>query len=341
MNEHTNTMAATWALPISLPDTTGNRPGRTADDVKDWQELTVKVAEIAVHNNWSKAEVSRRSSVPDGTLNQWFSGKYAGRLDETNNRIRQWLDAIEEMSALGAGIPQSPVFIKTRTANEIIETLTYAQMMPEMAIITFGAGMGKTMTCRAYCSTRPHAYLVTMSPHTKTVHGMLTEIAAAFGISQHNPARLHRSIGERLQRNGRKTLLVVDEAQNLVDAAIDQLRNLLDVNECGIALVGNEEIYGRFAARSDGPSYAQIKRRIGKRLKRLVPYKEDIVALIDAWGIADPAARSLLTGIGNKPGALGQIDKTLRLAGLLAAGESTKIGEKHIRAAWSNRSVED
>jgi len=210
-----------------------------------------------------------------------------------------------------------------------------------MAIVCLGAGVGKTIACRAYCATRPHAYHVTMSPNTKTVHGMLTEIATAFGISQHNPARLHRSIGERLQRNGRKTLLIVDEAQNLVDAAIDQLRNLLDVNECGIVLSGNEEIYGRFATRSDGPSYAQIKRRIGKRLKRLMPYPEDIAAFIDAWGITDPASRKLLTGIGNKPGALGQIDKTLKLAGLLAAGEGSAIGEKHIRAAWSNRSVED
>jgi DNA transposition AAA+ family ATPase len=341
MNEQTNAMAATWALPISLPDVTGNRAGRTAADLKDWQELTAKVAEIAIQNGWSKAEVSRRSGVPDGTFNQWFSGKYAGRLDETNNRVRQWLDAVQEMSALGAGIPQSPPFIMTRTAKEIVETLTYAQMMPEMAIVCLGAGVGKTIACRAYCATRPHAYHVTMSPNTKTVHGMLTEIATTFGISQHNPARLHRSIGERLQRNGRKTLLIVDEAQNLVDSAVDQLRNLLDVNECGIVLSGNQEIYGRFSARSDGPSYAQIKRRIGKRLKRLTPYPEDITAFIDAWGIADPSARKLLVGIGNKPGALGQIDKTLKLAGLLAAGEGTAIGEKHIRAAWSNRSVED
>ena len=49
----------------------------------------------------------------------------------------------------------------------------------------------------------------------------------------------------------------------------------------------------------------------------------------------------MLTGIGNKPGALGQIDKTLKLAGLLAAGDGGAITEKHIRAAWTNRAVED
>lgn len=340
MTEPTNTNAQAWTLPTIEPDNIG-KPGRSEQDVADWRDLTGKVASLAQVHGWSKAEVSRRSGVPEGTFSQWFSGKYAGRLDEQNTRVRQWLTQVEEMDSLGRGIPASPSFVETRSAKEIFQTLVYAQMMPEMVVITFAAGMGKTITCRHFAAVRPHVYHVTMSPHTKTTHGMLVEIATALGINQPNPAKIHRAIGERLQRNGRKTLLIVDEAQNLKDDAIDQLRNFLDVNECGIALVGNEEIYGRFSSRADGPSYAQIKRRIGKRLKRSHPYPEDIEALIDAWGITDPASRKFLTGIGNKPGALGQIDKTLKLAGLLAAGQGGVITEKQIRAAWQNRSVED
>lgn len=341
MSDQANTNTAAWALPASPPDISGNRPGRTAHDLSLWRELTQKVAALALTSNWSKAEVSRRSGVPDGTFSQWFSGKYSGRLDETNNRVRQWLASVEEMDALGLGIPQSPGFVITRTAKQIMESLVYAQMMPELTVVTVAAGMGKTEACRAYCAARPHAYMATMSPNTKTVHGMLVEIATALGVTQHNPAKLHRSIGDRLQRNGRKTLLVVDEAQNLVDAAIDQLRSFLDQNECGIALVGNNEIYDRFKNRQDGPSYAQIKRRFGKRLRLTQPYAEDIEALIDAWGIREDGSRKLLTGIGMKPGALGQIDKTLKLAGMLAAGSKQPIGEKHIREAWTNRGVEE
>ncbi len=340
MNEIVNSNVQGWTLATAIPDNVG-KAGCSDQDVADWQSLTAKVAAIAQTFGWSKAEVSRRAGMPDGTFSQWFSGKYSGRLDAQNKRIEQWLAQVEEMESLGRGIPTSPAFVETRTAKEIFETLAYAQMLPEMVVITFGAGMGKTTVCKHFAAVRPHVYHVTMSPNTKTTHGMLVEIGMALGIAQPNPAKIHRSIGERLQRNGRKTLLIVDEAQNLKDDAIDQLRNFLDVNECGIALVGNDEIYGRFTARQDGPSYAQIKRRIGKRLKRAHPYPEDITALIDAWEITDPAARNLLIGIGNKPGALGQIDKTLKLAGLLAAGKGTVISEKLIRAAWQNRSVED
>lgn len=58
----------------------------------------------------------------------------------------------------------------------------------------------------------------------------------------------------------------------------------------------------------------------------------------------EEAARKFLTGIGHKPGALGQIDKTMKLAGMLAAGDAnggSAIAERHIRKAWTNRGVED
>ncbi len=339
MTELSSTMGATWTAPTSEPDVGAGRAGRGEQDLLDWRELTARIAAAARANNWSKAEVSRRSGVPEGTFSQWYSAKYAGRLDETNTRLRQWLDTVEEMQSLARGIPASPQWVETRTSREISEALLYAQTLADITVITLAAGMGKTHTCRQYCAVRPHAYIATMSPHTKTVHGMLVEIAASLNVTQHNPAKLHRSIGERLQRNGKQCLLIIDEAQNLVDAAVDQLRSFADINECGIALVGNQEIYDRFRNRADGPSYAQIKRRFGKRLRRLHPYPEDITALIDAWGITDEASRRMLVGIGNKPGALGQVDKTLKLAGIIAEGGA--ITQRHIKAAWENRAMED
>jgi DNA transposition AAA+ family ATPase len=335
----TETQSTIWTVPVVAPKPGG--AGRSEADIAEWRELVGRVSALATANNWSKAEVSRRSGVADGSLNQWFSGTYAGRFDTQNARVRQWIDAAEEMASMARGVPASPAFFQTRTSREVMETLLYAQMLPEMALIMLAAGNGKTMAARQFCATRPHAYLATMSPHTRTVHGMLVEVAASLGIAQHDPKKLHRAIGDKLQRNGRQCLLIIDEAQNLVDAAVDQLRSFLDINECGIALMGNEEIYGRFANRTDGPSYAQIKRRIGKRLRRSKPYEEDIAAQIDAWGIKDEETRRFLTGVGHKPGALGQIDKTLRLAGIVAGADSQSIGFKHVRAAWANRGVED
>jgi len=326
-----------WAAPDQAPEA---RPGRSDEDIASWEALTERVARVAGQHGWSKAEVARRSGMPEGTFSQWYSGKYAGRLDAQNAKMSAWLEAVDEMQSVAATIPEPPGFVVTRSGRDVIETLTFAQMMPDFVVITLAAGMGKTAACRHYVRSRPNAFLVTMSPHTKTVHGMLVELSAALDIMQHNPAKLSRAIGQRLRRTGSGSLLIVDEAQNLKDDAVDQLRHLVDIYECGVALVGNEEIYSRFQRSDDGPSYAQIRRRIGKRLRRRKPRPEDIAAILDAWKIEDPGARKFLTGIGNKPGALGQIDKTLRLGFMLAAGAGQPLNVDHLKAAWSNRDVE-
>ncbi|WP_245415429.1 AAA family ATPase [Hoeflea marina] len=278
--------------------------------------------------------------MPDGTFNQWFSGKYDGRLDTQNEKVERWIVSVDEMAGLAATVPVSPGFIKTRTAGEITDTLVFAQMMPDFVTITAAAGTGKTFACKQFAVTRPNVFMVTMSPHTKTVHGMLVELATALDITQHNPAKLVRAVGRRLLNSGGGSLLIVDEAQNLVDSAVDQLRHFVDIYSCGVALVGNEEIYSRFSRSTDGPSYAQIKRRIGKRVRLAKPRAEDINALLDAWGISEPDTRKVLTGIGMKDGALGQIDKTLKLASMTAAATGQAVNAAMVRAAWSNRDVE-
>ena len=338
MNETVTTSPAIgWTLPTGQPDIAGGRPGRSQADLDVWHVLVGKVAEIGNRQGWAKAEVARRIGIPDGTFSQWFSGKYDGRLDTQNSRVERWIASVEEMAGLAATIPVAPGFIHTRAAAEIINTLVFAQMLTDFVTITAAAGTGKTMACKQFAATRSNVHMVTVSPHTKTVHGMLMELATALDLTQHNPAKLVRSIGNRLARS-ENTLLIVDEAQNLIDAAVDQLRHFVDCYGCGLALVGNDEIYTRFARRTDGPSYAQIKRRIGKRVQLPKPHAEDIGKLLDAWKIEDPDARKFLTGIGMKDGALGQIDKTIKLAVMRSEGAPIDAGM--LRKAWSNRDVE-
>lgn len=338
MNAEPNT---NWQPPAQEPDVSEGRPGRTETDLNHWRDLTTRVCGLAATNIWSKAEVARRIGMPDGTFSQWYTGNYAGRLDGQNSKVRNWLDSAESAASIAMAIPAAPGFVMTRTAAEIFRTLEIAQLSPDMVIITLAAGMGKTHTSRHYCATRPHAHRVTMRPQTKTCHAMLVEIARSLGVIENNPAKLDSAIGARLQRNGKQTLLIVDEAQNIEDRAVDQLRYFLDEYGCGIALTGNTSVYGRFKDRQGGPDYAQIKTRTGKRLHRHQPYAEDISALIDAWGITDGEQRSLLSGIGKKPGHLRQVDKTLRLAWLLAAGENVPLNVRHISNAFSNREWED
>ncbi len=323
-----------WAPPRHEPDL-------PVEALEDWRKLTSRTREVCQRYGWSKSEASRRSAVPAGTFSQWYDGNYAGKIENVSARIKRWLDSVDELSAAAARIPVAPGYVDTPTSRELTENLLYAQMMPEMIVATLGAGMGKTVTANAYRDSHPHAYLVTMRPLTASVHGMLLEFCQALDVQERSPAKLDRALGEKLRRNGRNTLLIVDEAQHLKDQAVNQLRYFLDIYGCGIALLGNEELYGRFGGAKPTPEYAQLHRRIGKRMKRLQPQEGDIEAIVRAWGIEDDGIAALCRAIGRKPGALSQITKTLQLAGMYATGEARKVTLADVKTAWANRSGED
>ncbi|MCI5075580.1 AAA family ATPase [Oricola sp.] len=327
-----------------LPDMTrpfDNGPGRGESDFETWKTLVSKTNAIAVRNGWNKAETSRQIGLASATFHGWYEGTYKGRFDTTNEKVAAWLAAHDERAALAARIPGSPPFIRTVIAGEIIDMLGAAQMMPALVMATAGAGMGKTTVARNYCDTHPHSFLVTISPHTRTVHAMLIEIAEAIGVRQHNPGRLVRSIGEKLRRTGGGTLLVIDEAQNLVDDAVNQLRHFVDVYDCGVAILGNTETYSRFSSGlAGGVKYAQLRRRFFKRMRRDTPRKDDLEQFIKACGITAEDQARFLTGVGMKPGAFGQIDMTVKLAKMLALGNGRDIQLGDLKAAWENRDVE-
>ncbi|OEI84666.1 AAA family ATPase [Brucella sp. BO3] len=335
-----NRAAGAWERPLTGPELTANR---TQQDIDTWWVLIDHLLPVVTANKWSKIETAKRIDMPESTFSAWFSGRYNGRLDAQNKLVQQWLDALEEAADMDT-LPSSPPFFLTKTSVEIEAALKWAQRGPDLVMVTQPAGVGKTMTCRQYRATRPHVYMVTMSPHTRTVHGMMVDLASELDVIQHNPAKLTRAIGNRLSRSGAPTLLIVDEAQNLQDEAIDQLRHFVDVYKCGVALIGNDEIHGRFLRNADkpnGPSQSQLRSRIGKRLRYSKPHREDLLAFIEKWDVTDSKTIELLLGIGMKGGALRQIDKTMRLASEVAQGLDMAVTYDIVKKAWENRDVED
>jgi DNA transposition AAA+ family ATPase len=326
-------VAKGWPAPKQEPE------GIPADALANWRTAVDRAREIALREGWSRAEVARRADIPAPTLTQLLDGTYnPGSIITQANRLTKWLDAYDETRSLAAALPEVPGWVSTPTAEEVMRTLLLCQQMPDMAVITLGSGMGKTITAAHYCATRPSAYRVTMRPSTATIGKMMHEIAIAVDVAERNPAKLDRAIGARLKRNGRTTLLVIDEAQNLVDQAVDQLRWFLDEYECGVALLGNTDLYTRFGRGTPKEGYGQIHRRIGRRFSRLRPLDKDVDAVIRAWKVEDKEIADLLRAVGRKPGSLGQISKTMQLAAIWAAGDGRAIDAEHVRAAWENRS---
>lgn len=304
------------------------------------EEIRAAVRSIMQAEGLSQADVARGADIPYGTFTPWLSGKYAGDNVALALRVQRWIGSREgEQRVINLALAE-PGFVETPTAIEILNLLQWAKSAPGITLITAGPGMGKTACTRHFQAQNPHAYRVVMRPSTSGVHSMMQEIAQTLGVTERNPAKLTRAIGDKLRRNGRHTLIMVDEAQNLSDTSVDELRHYLDEYGCGIALLGNEDVQTRWGRATPKEGYGQLHRRIGPRLRRLRPLTEDIDTYLAGWGVTDREVMKLLRVIGRKPGALGQIRETLLMANILAAGNGRSITGADITAAWANRGGE-
>lgn len=306
----------------------------TADEQ---DEIRSAVRSIMEAENLSQAAVARDSGIAYGTFTGWLAGTYQGNNDRVAGEVQIWLTSRQEKKRAATAVPRVPGFQITASAQAFVETLTFAQVIPEISVIAGGAGIGKTSAAEHYAATNSNVWLATMDPTTSGVHPMLAEICEVMGIVEKSASKLTRAIGRKVQGAG--GLIVVDEAQHLSTAALDQLRSLHDRYKVGIALIGNETVYSRLEGEGRKAGFAQLYSRVGVRVTQLKPRAEDMCALIKAWNVTDPEEVKFLKAVARKPGALRGMTKCLQLASMLAAGSGKDRNIRHLKAAWDRLSA--
>ncbi|WP_043698839.1 AAA family ATPase [Tepidimonas taiwanensis] len=279
----------------------------------------------------TQAQAARESGVSATSLSQLLKGTYPADPAAMVEKLAAWLAARRERMA--ASLPQAAGFVETATAKRIEAALAYAQMAADVAVIYGAAGVGKTMGVARYAATRPNVWVATMTPGHAGVTAALEEVALSLGLKDvpQSPARIHREIVARLRGTG--GLVVVDEAQHLGVAALDALRSIHDAAGVGLALVGNDQVYGRMTGGSRAAYLDRLFSRIGKRLRLPAAAKEDIEAVAAAYGAAGGwrEVREIAGRAGF--GALRALAKTLRLAQMMAASAGEALTEAHVAAA--------
>jgi DNA transposition AAA+ family ATPase len=295
-----------------------------------------QVEEVAGRDRLSRQDVATLSGVPYGTLSSWWIGKYPGKIEAVTQRVQLWLDGYLAQRNTRSALPGDPPFVLTQTAGAFLASLQMAQAVGTMAVISGGAGTGKTTAVCQYRKTTANVWVVTARADTAAMGALLEAVCGALGISERIARRRAGACIDRLRDTG--GLLIIDEAQHLTTEALELLRGIHDASAVGMALVGNETVYSRLEGRGRTPEFAQLFSRIGRRTRRSNPLKSDIDAMVAAWGITDAGQSRLLRAIGTKPGGLRNIRMTMRHAHLLAMGEGEEglITEDRIARAYGS-----
>lgn len=283
----------------------------------------------------TQARVAKEAGISGATLSQWLAGVYAGDNEAVESKLLRWLDTTQAQRTAHAGMPSAPAYVPTPSAERVIGALRYAQIAGDIAVVYGGAGLGKTSAIRRYATLAPNVFVATMDPASANVVTALEEIAEAVGVGDAHggAAKLRRAIVRKL--NGTHGLLIIDEAQHLSVAALDQVRSIHDATGVGLALVGNEQVYARMTGGNRAAYLDRLFSRIGKKVRLVRATAEDSAKLIEAWGVRDRESRQHLVEIAAKPGGLRALTKVLRLGTMYAVAQDRPLGLEHVRTAWA------
>ncbi|MFQ3665555.1 MAG: AAA family ATPase [Sphingomonadaceae bacterium] len=295
-------------------------------------ELRARLTALKEAHGESWAAIAKRVGVPVGTLTPWVSAQYAGDNLRIATEVRKFLAAEEARAERAARLIQDPGFIETPSASRFLDLFGWAHT-GEIVAISAPPGTGKTEAAREYKTRASNVWLATARPSAAGLQPFQAAVCAAMGMDEtrSNPERLTQRIVARMR--SARGLLIVDEAQELSDRALDEARSWHDETGCGIAFVGDERVVGRLGGLK-AKQLARLHSRISMRHVQYRPSDDDAALVAQGWGLDTPELIQRMQKLAAKPGGLRGVAKVIKLAGIVANGEGRPIAVSDLDAAW-------
>ncbi len=265
-----------------------------------------------------QVEVAAELGYSGAMLSSFLAGTY-----KTPHTVIPKVEELARVHEKKTVAPKEPGFAETSVSRCVMNAISYAHLRGTIAVVYGDAGVGKTCAVRQYMKKNSLALGVTMSPTYASITGVNELIAEQLGVRERVARKITREIVGKLRGSGR--VLVVDEAQHLTVRALNHLRCISDESGIGVALVGNEEVYGKLrgTGRAD---FAQLFSRIGMRKQVLTSSltQEDIRQVFGGYGLGEDVL-GLLAAVSRTPyGLRGAVNVFVNTAAVF--GDIDKAG---------------
>lgn len=234
-------------------------------------DLQNKVESYILGSGLSQAKAAQAMGVNAGFLSLFRTGKeYKGNIDEQESKLLEFfrVQAEAEISAEKA-LPYRGLqdYVKTSISEDIYKLIRYCQIERGMVVIHGDAGIGKTKGAERFARENPsNTIYISATPSSGTLNSILKLIARALKIPEtHIKLDLVSEIRQKLE--GTNKIIIIDEAQHLKLAALEEIRALSDSNTItgdkgtGIVLIGSTEVYTRMVGKGEA-RFAQLFSRI-------------------------------------------------------------------------------
>lgn len=233
------------------------------------ESLQEHVREYMKNTGISQNKLAPRVGVSSASLSNYLRNKMEGSVEGIENRLREFLQ--QESEAAAAQVQAAPynldeTYKPTSISEDVYQSIRYAQINRTLVMLHGDAGAGKTKAAVKYYRDNPQSTIyIRLDPSMSGLAGVGELLGSALDLPMVSSSKqMWQAIRARLR--GTNKVIIVDEAQLLKRAPMDELRILPDedeVNEVpgnGVVLIGNSELYERV---KKGKITTQAYTRIG------------------------------------------------------------------------------
>jgi DNA transposition AAA+ family ATPase len=225
----------------------------------------------------SQSQAAKALGYSPAVITAYKQGTYAGRVDKLEADIASWL----ERELTRSTILDIPI-LETTLLKQVSSACDIAYEEKDIAVIVGYAGCGKSVALRDYVRRHQDRVYYLEANKATSLHVLIMRLGEMLGLSlKGNAADVTARIGAFLK--GRDTLLIVDQADDLPDSALEYLRQIIfDEGQTGLVLVGLTKLAGQIMnARND---HDQLLSRVGLYVRLPALEVEDISRVIrNVW----------------------------------------------------------
>ena len=228
------------------------------------EALQERVRKYMKDTGLSQNKLAPRIGMSGASLSNYMNCKMDGSVEGIESRLREFLQQESEAAAVQVQVAPyklDETYKPTSISEDVYQSIRYAQINRTLVMLHGDAGAGKTKAAVKYYRDNPQSTIyIRLDPSMSgELLGAALDIPAVSSSKQ-----MWQAIRARLR--GTNKVIIVDEAQLLKRAPMDELRILPDedeVNEVpgnGVVLIGNSELYERV---KKGKITTQAYTRIG------------------------------------------------------------------------------
>lgn len=233
-------------------------------------QLQERVTRYIEENGLSQAKAAPKMGVSQTALSQWRNSKYDnGNIEELESKLSEFFRLEDEKNTvIEKSLPFRNLkdYIPTSISEDVYKLIQYCHFEKGMVVVHGDAGIGKTKGAEKYARENPTSTIyIQATPSSGTLSCILKLLARALRIPE-SRSKLDLMLDIRDKLESSNKIIIIDEAQHLKYAALEEIRTLSDPNTItgqagtGIVLIGNTEVYDRMVGKQEARFAQQFSR---------------------------------------------------------------------------------